>query len=88
MATKRKTPRPISDELRRLVKERMAAGITRYQIAEAAGLPHSTLYLWLVDPDSHGAGSTLDRIAAYLGAEIGVPREKTEKNLAAEPATQ
>lgn len=84
--SKTRENRPISDELRRLVRERMATGVTRYQIAEAAGLSHSTLYLWLDDPDSHGGGSTLDRIAAYLGVGIGVPRKKPQKNLEAEPS--
>lgn len=74
-------PRTLSDELRRLVRERMAAGVTRYQIAKDAGFRGGTFYDWLDDPISHGAGQTLDRIAAYLGVGIGAIDEKSQKKL-------
>lgn len=76
--------RPISDELRRLAIEYMEQqGITRYRLAQLAGVKLQTLYTWLGTPDSHGAGETLDRLAAFLGVGIGPVfdgiAEKTEK---------
>lgn len=84
---KTNAPRTISDELRRLVREQMAAGVTRYEIAKGAGFTGGTFYAWLDDPTSHGAGQTLDRIAAYLGVRIGASSEKSEKKLVTETAT-
>lgn len=81
--------RPISDELRRLVMEHMErTGTTRYRVARDAGLKFPTLYQWLKDSGSHGTGETLDRIAAYLGAKVGVPRKKPQKNMETEATTE
>lgn len=84
---KTNAPRTLSDELRRLVREQMAAGVTRYEITKGAGFTGGTFYAWLDDPTSHGSGQTLDRIAAYLGVGIRASGEKIEKKLVTETTT-
>lgn len=67
----------ISETLRAAVETAMGRGVTRYRIAEDAGLDHTGLTRFLAGDRDFRLGNA-DRLAEALGMELRRKRGETE----------
>jgi len=67
----------VSETLRAAVKTALRSGLTRYVVSKGAGVDHTNLTRFLQEHRDIRL-STVDRLADFVGLELGPKRGETE----------